>query len=191
MVDESKERKLSRRDLLGLATDKKTAKAIAGMIGAASGVGAVVSNAALSGKLPGAARDAFGRKLTAGKGGDYTVGDVIYFNTGRFYLSLVPEGFLALYRRCPHDGCIVAWRHDEAALEPESTPQWQGAPKEGRFVCLCDGSAFDRYGVPRSGPAPRPLDLMRIDVQPDGTLIVDSAVITERAAFDPSQAKAR
>lgn len=191
MTDESKERKLSRRDLLGLATDKKTARAIAGMIGAASGVGAVVSNAALSGKLPGAARDAFGRKLTAGKGGDYTVGDVIYFNTGRFYLSLVPEGFLALYRRCPHDGCIVAWRHDEAALEPQYAPQWQSAPKEGRFVCLCDGSTFDRYGVPRSGPAPRPLDLMRIDVQQDGTLIVDSAAITERAAFDLSQAKAR
>ncbi|MBI4591461.1 MAG: cytochrome B6, partial [Candidatus Rokubacteria bacterium] len=59
------------------------------------------------------------------------------------------------------------------------------------FVCLCDGSVFDRYGVPRGGPASRPLDLMRIDVQPDGTLVVDSAAIAERAAFEPSQAKAR
>ena len=191
MADESKERKLSRRELLGLATDKKTAKAIAGVIGAASGVGAVVNSATLGGSLPGAARDAFGRKLTAGKGGDYTVGDVIYFNTGRFYLSFVPEGFLALYRRCPLDGCIVAWRHDEAALEPQSAPQWQGAPKEGRFVCLCDGSTFDRYGVPHGGPATRPLDLMKIEVQPDGTLLVDTAAIRERASFEPAQAKAR
>ncbi|MDO8531258.1 MAG: Rieske (2Fe-2S) protein [Dehalococcoidia bacterium] len=191
MTDESKERKLNRRELLGLAADQKTARAIVGVIGAATGVRATVTDAMLGRKVTGAARDAFGRKLTAGKGGDYTVGDVIYFNTGRFYLSFVPEGYLALYRRCPHDGCIVAWRHDDPALEPQSAPQWQGAPKEGRFVCLCDGSAFDRYGVPRSGPAPRPLDLMKVDIQPDGTLMVDTADIAERTAFDPSQAKAR
>lgn len=184
MANESKERRLSRRELLRLPAQPETAKAVSGL------VGATLVRRAIPGSGPRAPRDAFGRKVIAGKVGDFAVGDVIYFNTGRFYLSRVPEGFLALYRRCPHEGCIVPWRQEEEGLEPRFTPQWQGAPAQGRFICLCHGSIFDRYGVVHGGPARRPLDLMKIDILPDGTILVDTADIQERSAFDLAQVTA-
>src|SRR5688500_8062842 len=52
----------------------------------------------------------FGGKVSAGNPADYKVGDVKYFVEGKFYLSRVQEGFMALYQRCPHVGCTVPWR---------------------------------------------------------------------------------
>ena len=60
----------------------------------------------------------------------------------------------ALSTVCPHAGCAVDW--DE---------------KGGAFVCPCHDSRFSVEGVRQSGPSPRPLDTLPVDVK-DGRVAV-------------------
>ena len=62
---------------------------------------------------------------------------------------LVREGdqVRALSTVCPHAGCAVDW--DE---------------RGGAFVCPCHDSRFDKGGERQSGPSPRPLDALDVDV---------------------------
>ena len=106
------------------------------------------------------------------------VGTVTYFSEQRFYLSRVESGFLALYRKCPHLGCVVPWLADESSED--------GLAIKGRFTCPCHGGVYDRYGVVRAGPPPRPLDLFPISVKGE-ELIVDTGTIIQRSSFDESQ----
>lgn len=102
------------------------------------------------------------------------VGGPPYRNqAGRFYIINNEDGALALYWKCPHLGCTVPW--NQAA---------------GEFQCPCHGSIYDRYGVLIAGPAPRPMDLMPITVQPDGTVIVDTNPndLIQRSGYSPDQA---
>jgi len=75
-----------------------------------------------------------------------------------------PGGVLALWQKCPHLGCTVPFR--EAF-------QFQG--RKGWFRCPCHNSTYTREGgVLVFGPAPRPMDVFPIEVQPDGGLIVQT-----------------
>lgn len=118
----------------------------------------------------------FGTRISAGAPGDYQVGDVKYFVEGKFYLVRLQEGVMALYQKCPHVGCTVPWR-----------PEFVFEGVQGWFRCPCHGSTYDRTGQIVWGPAPRPMDYMRITVE-DGRLIVDSGNIRRRDRWDPSQA---
>ena len=121
----------------------------------------------------------FGSKVSAGSPNDYKVGDVKYFVEGKFYLSRLDEGFMALYQKCPHVGCTVPWR-------PEFTHQ--NAPGvTGLFRCPCHGSTYMRNGQIIFGPAPRPMDYMKITNE-GGKLFVDTGQIKKRPAWDPAQA---
>ncbi len=60
----------------------------------------------------------------------------------------------ALSAVCPHAGCAVDW--DEPA---------------GAFVCPCHDSRFSPAGERLSGPAPRPLDTLDVEVK-DGRVRV-------------------
>ncbi len=106
------------------------------------------------------------------------VGTVAYFSEQRFYLSRVESGFLALYRKCTHVGCVVPWVDDD--------PSEDDLAAKGRFNCPCHGAIFDRYGVVHAGPAPRPLDLFPITIE-KGELVVDTGTIIQRSSFDESQ----
>jgi cytochrome b6-f complex iron-sulfur subunit len=121
----------------------------------------------------------FGSKVSVGSPNDFKVGDVKYFVEGKFYLSRVEEGFMALYQKCPHVGCTVPWRpeftHDKA---PGVT---------GLFRCPCHGSTYLRNGQIIFGPAPRPMDYMKITNE-GGKLVVDTGQIKRRPAWDPAQA---
>jgi cytochrome b6-f complex iron-sulfur subunit len=121
---------------------------------------------------------AFGSKFEAGKVADFEVGSVTYFLDGRFYVSRLPGGLLALYRKCTHLGCVVPWRPDE-----QSEDNLAGS---GRFNCPCHGSRFDRYGTVKGGPAPRPLDIFLIKIDGD-KVIVDTGTIITRDSYDESQ----
>lgn len=90
---------------------------------------------------------------------------------GKFFISHVEEGLLAMYRKCTHLGCTV--------------PDWNGA--EGQFHCPCHGSLFDRQGRVTGGPAPRPLDLMAVEVV-GGKVVVNTGKIIQRADWNPGQA---
>jgi cytochrome b6-f complex iron-sulfur subunit len=93
------------------------------------------------------------------------------FLNGKFWLINNEDGALALYWKCPHLGCTVPWNEGE-----------------GQFHCPCHQSIYDRHGVLRSGPAPRPMDLMQLRVDPAGNVIVHTGKITQRDGYAPAQA---
>ena len=106
---------------------------------------------------------AFGSVVTAGNVGDFKVGDVKRVPAGKFYISHVPEGFLALRWKCTHLGCAVPWRPDDPSMDKVEA--------KGRFNCNCHQSIYDRYGQIIQGPAPRPMDLFPLEIQ-DGKIRV-------------------
>lgn len=71
-----------------------------------------------------------------------------------------PDGFYALLAVCTHLGC---------------TPNWLNA--ENKFKCPCHGSGFHRDGINFEGPAPRPLERVKITLGDDGQLVVDKSVL--------------
>jgi cytochrome b6-f complex iron-sulfur subunit len=116
---------------------------------------------------------AFGSALTIPAANIPEVGGVPFqYAVGKFYIVHNEDGLLALYWKCPHLGCTVPW-----------------APNFQEFRCPCHGSIYDLNGIVLGGPAPRPLDLMAIEVQPNGDLLVDTGAITERGSeYSPDQA---
>ena len=99
---------------------------------------------------------AFGGRVLAGNVGEFNVGDVKKITEGKLFISRVPEGFLALWQKCPHLGCSVPWDATGASLDSIAA--------QGRFNCPCHGSLYDRYGQIISGPAPRPMDMFPITI---------------------------
>src|SRR5919206_4216219 len=108
---------------------------------------------------------AFGGTITAGTAEELKVGDVKVVPDGKFYVSRVPEGFLALWWKCPHLGCTVPWKPDD--------PSEDSVEPKGRFNCPCHGSIYDRYGKIIQGPAPRPMDIFPVEIR-DGKIYVNT-----------------
>lgn len=69
------------------------------------------------------------------------------------------QAFYALLTRCTHLGCTVIW--DESAQ---------------KFKCPCHGSGFTKEGLHYEGPAPRPLERVKISLGPDGQILIDKSV---------------
>ncbi len=113
----------------------------------------------------------FGGKVEAGKVDDFKVNTVTKVAEGKFYLVRLPEGFVALYWKCPHLGCTVPW-------SPPENP--------GKFHCPCHSSVFAMTGQKLAGPTPRSMDIMKVEIV-DGKVIVDTGKITERMNFSPSE----
>ncbi|MES4793101.1 MAG: cytochrome B6 [Chloroflexota bacterium] len=91
-------------------------------------------------------------------------------------------GLLALYWKCPHLGCTVPWN-----------PAFNGAAVNfpgiiGWFRCPCHGSTYSKAGIRVFGPAPRPMDTMRLTVNGDGSVSVNTGQITSGAADNPLRA---
>ena len=111
--------------------------------------------------------------------------DPVKVAEGKFWLeNLVPGaadsagGLLALYQKCPHLGCTVDYR-----------PGFDFAGRKGWFRCPCHGSTFTREGgILVWGPSSRDMDTMRIDVKPEGGIVVDSGDITEGGKDNPERA---
>ncbi len=107
---------------------------------------------------------------------DYPVNTVTAIREGKFYLSHVPDGLLALYWKCKHLGCTVPFKQDE---------EFQG--NQGVFHCPCHGSIYLRNGQNVAGPAPAPLDIMKLELQ-GNKIVVDTGKITTRVRALPSDA---
>ncbi len=97
----------------------------------------------------------------AGSPDEYPIDEVGtgWVDTQRVWIVREAKGFYALFAKCTHLGC---------------TPRWL-AP-ENKFKCPCHGSGFRRSGVNFEGPAPRPLDRIKITLSDDGLLVVDKSV---------------
>lgn len=114
----------------------------------------------------------------------------IHINKGKFWLAnLKPEegvygelgqagegGLLALWQKCPHLGCTVPWRGDFVFGGVKS---W--------FRCPCHGSTYTKAGIRVFGPAPRPMDTMKIEKQADGSIIVQTGQRTQGANDNPQR----
>ncbi len=61
----------------------------------------------------------------------------VYVSEAQTYLTRIEGEIVALWQRCPHLGCRVAW-----------------CESSGEFECPCHGSTFNRAGEHRTGPAP-------------------------------------
>jgi cytochrome b6-f complex iron-sulfur subunit len=108
--------------------------------------------------------------VEAGSVDAFPPGTVTEFKDGRFYLVRSRDGgFLAVYRRCPHLGCIVNW---EAADE--------------QFFCPCHASNFDIYGNFESAPVSRALDTFKVQIH-DGAVFVDTSRVQHRESFEAEQ----
>jgi cytochrome b6-f complex iron-sulfur subunit len=125
--------------------------------------------AAFSGiSLLAALRSAFPRVLfqppTSFKAGlptDFTIGEVNtkFQKDQRVWIVREDEGFYAIFAKCTHLGC---------------TPAWLTA--ESKFKCPCHGSGFYKSGINFEGPAPRPLERLRITKAEDGQIVIDKGV---------------
>ncbi|MGQ0505045.1 MAG: ubiquinol-cytochrome c reductase iron-sulfur subunit [Myxococcaceae bacterium] len=96
----------------------------------------------------------------AGKPGVFTVGEVneSFMKSQRVWIVREDSGFYALLGVCTHLGC---------------TPRWLGP--ENKFKCPCHGSGFRKDGINFEGPAPRPLERVKVEIV-DGQLVIDKAV---------------
>ena len=97
----------------------------------------------------------FGGKINLGSYEAYPPGSVTPVEVGRFYLvHLKDGGFLAVYRRCTHLGCVPVGL----------------AGEYGGWFCPCHGSHYDTAGRIRKGPAPENLHI------PDYTFTSDTNI---------------
>ena len=66
----------------------------------------------------------------------------------KMWVSNTPEGLYALYKVCPHLGCLYGWNDQEF-----------------KFICPCHGSQYEKNGDYILGPAPRSLDRFVIRIE--------------------------
>jgi len=92
---------------------------------------------------------------------DYAIGEVSekWKKDYRVWIIRTDEGFYALFAKCTHLGC---------------TPRWLTA--ESKFKCPCHGSGYYRSGINFEGPAPRPLERLKITLAEDGQIVIDKSV---------------
>ena len=80
----------------------------------------------------------------------------------RIWVVRNTEGLFVIYARCTHLGC---------------TPDWK--PSENKFKCPCHGSGYDSEGINFEGPAPRPMDRAKVELDAEGQIVVDTSVLYE------------
>jgi cytochrome b6-f complex iron-sulfur subunit len=128
--------------------------------------------------LLGFLRSAFPRVLfappsifKAGVPADFIIGEVStkFQKDQRVWIIREEKGMYALWAKCTHLGC---------------TPRWLTA--ENKFKCPCHGSGFYKSGINFEGPAPRPLERLRITKADDGQIVIDKAVkyLFEKGQWD-------
>jgi cytochrome b6-f complex iron-sulfur subunit len=80
------------------------------------------------------------------------------------------QRIFVIYAKCPHLGC---------------TPDWK--PAENKFKCPCHGSGYDSEGINFEGPAPRPMDRARVELDATGQMIVNTAKLYQQPKGERSQ----
>ncbi len=86
--------------------------------------------------------------------------DTSFQKSNRIWVVRNSERLFVIYARCTHLGC---------------TPDWKES--EGKFKCPCHGSGFDPEGINYEGPAPRPLDRAKVELNPEGQIVVDTSAL--------------
>jgi cytochrome b6-f complex iron-sulfur subunit len=97
--------------------------------------------------------------FSVGYPSDFTIGVETKFQQQyRVWVVRNTERLFVVYARCTHLGC---------------TPDWKQS--ENKFKCPCHGSGYDSEGINFEGPAPRPMDRARVELDATGRIVVDTA----------------
>ena len=88
---------------------------------------------------------------------DYALGvDTKWQQQYRIWVTKTSDRLFVIYARCTHLGC---------------TPDWKAS--ENKFKCPCHGSGYDSEGINFEGPAPRPMDRAKVELDAEGQVRVD------------------
>jgi cytochrome b6-f complex iron-sulfur subunit len=123
--------------------------------GSMAGVAAVVAGAIQSFIIPKVSKEP-PSTFRAGKLGDFSEAGVYeQHKPNNVWIIHLPEGKLvALSTICTHLGCIPNW-----------------LPNDQKYKCPCHGSGFYMDGVNFEGPAPRPLERLKIYLKGDIVMV--------------------
>jgi len=80
--------------------------------------------------------------------------EIVFGGTPAIILNVKGMGYLALSRVCTHLGCLVEYNKET-----------------NRFICPCHAGTFNIEGNVISGPPPKPLEKLPLDVQGDNIII--------------------
>ncbi len=99
--------------------------------------------------------------FTAGKPDEYIAGEVSerFLRSQHVWIVRDSQGLYAILAVCTHLGC---------------TPRW--LPEENKFKCPCHGSGYFKSGINFEGPAPRPMERLKITLDDNGEIVVDKSV---------------
>ena len=99
------------------------------------------------------------QEFKAGLPSDYNTGvDERWKQQYQVWVVRDEGGMYALLSVCTHLGCLPTW-----------------LPNESKFKCPCHGSGFYMSGIDFEGPAPRPLERVRIVRADDGQILIDKS----------------
>lgn len=95
-------------------------------------------------------------KFKVGRVVDFPLDAFTYIEEKNIYVYRERRSIKAVSAICTHLGCVVRKNEDG-------------------FTCPCHGSSFDRSGKVLAGPAPRDLDWLKVEMSPEGKLIINAS----------------
>ena len=101
------------------------------------------------------------RIFRIGATSDYGIGvDTKFQKAQRIWVVRGTDRLFVIFARCTHLGC---------------TPDWKES--ESKFKCPCHGSGYDPEGINYEGPAPRPMDRAKVELNAEGQIVVDTSIL--------------
>ena len=106
-----------------------------------------------------------------GSPADYALGvDTKWQQQYRVWVTRTSDRLFVIYAVCTHLGC---------------TPDWKAS--ENKFKCPCHGSGYDSEGINFEGPAPRPMDRAKVELDAEGQIIVDIGTLYHWPKGEPTE----
>ncbi len=96
--------------------------------------------------------------------------DTSFQKSRRIWVVRNPDRLFVIYASCTHLGC---------------TPDWKES--ENKFKCPCHGSGYDPEGRNYEGPAPRPMDRAKVEIDAEGQIVVDTSILFKEEKGKASQ----
>ena len=106
-----------------------------------------------------------------GSPADYALGvDTKWQQQYRIWVTRTSDRLFVIYAVCTHLGC---------------TPDWKAS--ENKFKCPCHGSGYDSEGINFEGPAPRPMDRAKVELDAEGQIVVDIGTLYKWPKGEPTE----